>query len=301
MQHILQCPNCAQPFQVLAEQAGTHVHCPACQQIVAVPQQLPAGNQVDSAAETEKPQSAQGAGQQAASPRNICACPECQQPFGIVPEMLGTPVACPHCNATVTVQSEPEQELPTLPIEKPIKKKGGVQPKARPPKELPGSPAAASKSKSRWKGDKSADTELFAPGYLGEDRPHANGDGPSGKSRKNLTTSQFLVEDDRGENTELERKPVDHLLPPTFDVADPDSMQVKVFGDQQKVLLPDGQGGVKKVDSRLLRVKHGGQDFHLTNSTSAEKAQRRLIINIVTVAILMVLLVLIFFWLRKIV
>lgn len=61
-----------------------------------------------------------------------------------------------------------------------------------------------------------------------------------------------------------------------------------------KVILPDGQGGMAQVDNRVLRVKHGQREVSLVSMTPKEKARKRLIQNIITIAIGIVVLAIAF-------
>ncbi len=80
-------------------------------------------------------------------------------------------------------------------------------------------------------------------------------------------------------------EPIDHLLPPRFDVLDPTQMAIKSSKNQFKVLLPDGKGGMAEVDQRIVRVEHEGERVSLVKMTPEQKARRRLIQNIIAIII----------------
>ena len=77
---------------------------------------------------------------------------------------------------------------------------------------------------------------------------------------------------------------------------DPEQLAFRNDKDQHKVLLPDGDGGTAQIDNRVLRVEHGGEQVSLVALTPAQKKQKRLIQNIVVLAIATGILVLVF-WL----
>ncbi len=78
---------------------------------------------------------------------------------------------------------------------------------------------------------------------------------------------------------------IDHWLPPRFDVLDPSRMRLKTGKGQFQVILPDGNGGMKQIDQRLVRVEHEGTQVALVAMTEKEKKRRRLIQNIVAIVI----------------
>ena len=78
--------------------------------------------------------------------------------------------------------------------------------------------------------------------------------------------------------------PIDHLLPPRFDVLDPTRIS-QAGQDQFKVVLPDGKGGIAQLDNRVLRVEHDGEKVALRMLTEKQKQRRRLIQNIIAILI----------------
>jgi hypothetical protein len=92
--------------------------------------------------------------------------------------------------------------------------------------------------------------------------------------------------------------PIDHLLPPRFDVLDPARMRLNMGQDQFKVFLPDGKGGTKQFDRRLMRVEHDGEKVELVAMTEKQRQRRRLIQNIIAVIIGIIILTIAFSLLR---
>ncbi len=86
------------------------------------------------------------------------------------------------------------------------------------------------------------------------------------------------------------RAAIDHLLPPRFDVLDPSRLKMSREESEFKVLLPDGDGGTKQVDNRVVRVSHAGEQVSLVASSDKEKSRRRMIQNIIAILIGVVIL-----------
>lgn len=86
------------------------------------------------------------------------------------------------------------------------------------------------------------------------------------------------------------RASIDHLLPRRFDVLDPSRLKMSREESEFKVLLPDGDGGTKQVDNRVVRVSHAGEKVSLIATSDKEKSRRRLIQNVVAILIGIVIL-----------
>ena len=309
MSHILQCPTCSQRFQVLADQAGTQASCPHCQNVIGIPAVL------------DTTQAEEPARQKSSDPPLVAECSECSGKIGCTESMIGRDVACPHCGKTTQVtpnaartkgkrEKKKERALPTTPV-KPRKRNpspASTEPSSNPAfNDSVGPPNQAEKprSRSRWKDAHSNDPDLYAPGHahdsnedtiISEGALAAGSDGatkPGGAMPQG--TSQILDES----KPVWTKRNVDHLLPPRFDVLDPDELHFKIADDEHKVVLPDGKGGLQQVDNRMIRVRIGGEEVHLKTSTDEEKARRRLISNLTTISMLMLILVIVFFLLRK--
>ena len=81
------------------------------------------------------------------------------------------------------------------------------------------------------------------------------------------------------------RDSIAHLLPPRFDVLDPSRLKMSREESEFKVLLPDGDGGTKQVDNRVVRVSHAGEQVSLVASSDKEKSRRRMVQNVIAILI----------------
>ena len=88
------------------------------------------------------------------------------------------------------------------------------------------------------------------------------------------------------------------LLPPRFEVSDPTEIE-GIELDTNKVLLPDGQGGMQQLDRRVVQVEHDGQKIPLVALTDRQKIQRRLIIHSTGVGLSIIILILAFWLLTR--
>lgn len=109
---------------------------------------------------------------------------------------------------------------------------------------------------------------------------------------------ETLAPDDQRPDAIDQSGPIDHLLPLRFDVLDPTRMRFDKGKDQFKVLLPDGEGGTKQFDQRLLRVKHEGEHVALVAMTEQERQRRRLIQNVIAIVIGIIIMGIAFMLLR---
>jgi hypothetical protein len=115
---------------------------------------------------------------------------------------------------------------------------------------------------------------------------------PVEKAGQNVAVASAMgtQDDEPATNVEIDDdtnrpEPIDHLLPPRFDVLDPSQMRVKAGKAEFKVLLPDGKGGMAQVDQRIIRVEHDGERVSLVAMTPEQKSRRRFIQNIIAIII----------------
>ncbi len=103
---------------------------------------------------------------------------------------------------------------------------------------------------------------------------------------------------ENGENPEGE--PDDEMvsrLPGKFLADDPGYVDRSVNSKtSDKVLLPDGKGGVTSVSKNIVKIEHQGQTIELIALSPEEKRKRQFWINLVSI-LLGVCLVVLFFWL----
>lgn len=86
-------------------------------------------------------------------------------------------------------------------------------------------------------------------------------------------------------------------LPPKFLADDPDFVDFSLGGrHNQKILLPDGSGGVTSVQQNIVKIQHKGKTIELVALSPDEKRKRQLWINTASIG-LGILLMVLFFWL----
>ena len=279
---VFGCPSCQQPFQVLADQAGQIVQCPGCAQSVEIPATAFSHHETLPESQATVPS------------QMVSTCDQCHGQFGVTEEMFGTQVACPHCRQATQIQ-DPFVEVPVIKIELIDKSNNANAPKAKNEK---------SETIERRK-------EAFEP-LTAKDTPEKpsvadllppTNDSVDSKVQKNQASSATTDAQlsDRGESTkekshEEERAPVDDLLPPRFEVADPTRIRVGSLPDN-KILLPDGEGGLKQVDQRIVQVEHRGQKVSLVALTPKQRIRRRIITNMIAILIGIAILWMAFMWL----
>jgi hypothetical protein len=80
-------------------------------------------------------------------------------------------------------------------------------------------------------------------------------------------------------------------------VEDPTASEINVARTyDDEVWLPDGAGGFQRVDSRVIRIRHGGQSVALIAPNTRQRLRRRRRQNAVAI-ITGVIILLIVFWL----
>lgn len=91
--------------------------------------------------------------------------------------------------------------------------------------------------------------------------------------------------------------PIDAMLPPKFTAIDPDEIRMQSASgskDEHKVILPDGDGGYKRVDSRVVHVQREGEKIQLYASSKDQKERRRWIQNVLAIIFGIIILALAF-------
>jgi hypothetical protein len=179
----------------------------------------------------------------------VFSCPECANQFGITEDLYGKQVGCPHCHATVVIHDS-ESTPPQIEVSR-----------TRVKIDVAGaSDSAAEKIRVAALSGVSQIVVDSAPKQPPEDQDVTDGAG----SESAELAEKFVPQN------------IDHLLPPRFDVIDPEQLALRSrrSADRQ-VILPDGQGGLKKVDDRIVRVKHGAEEIKLVALSPAELRRRR--------------------------
>ena len=92
---------------------------------------------------------------------------------------------------------------------------------------------------------------------------------------------------------------VDRRLPPRFTVDDPDEEEwqykpnLPAIGEYE-VILPDGDGGYQRIDSRVVHVERNGEILELKAPTKESRAFNRMIQNVFSIGLGILILILAF-------
>ena len=103
----------------------------------------------------------------------------------------------------------------------------------------------------------------------------------------NVTAASHQVSGDIAVVADMGRsvESIAHLLPPTFDVYDPERLNVTVSRDDNKVILPGADGGTTRIDKRIVHVDHGGEKVSLVVLSPEQRERRRMIQNLIVIGI----------------
>jgi hypothetical protein len=96
-----------------------------------------------------------------------------------------------------------------------------------------------------------------------------------------------------------ERSETRKLLPPMFLVDDPDDRRFENNSTGNLIILPDGQGGVRTIDDRIVHIDFGGQSFPLRSLPQASRRRRRFITNMIAVTLCLLFLILAFYYFAR--
>ena len=111
------------------------------------------------------------------------------------------------------------------------------------------------------------------------------------------------VVDEGPDEAEMERVRLESVLsklPRKFLADDPDFVDHRVSRNQhEKVLLPDGGGGVQSVDGNIVRIKHKGQMIELVALSPEQRQKRQRLVNLVSIVLGAVFLLLFFLWFSR--
>ena len=321
MSVVFQCPACSSSFRVALEHAGQLVKCPSCEEAVSIPKDL---GQTTSQATPSK-----SAG--------VTRCPSCNGEFRVSEKYKNQPVACPHCNATVTPsgkgsspteadmfapghRSNPQPEKPTIQVRTGKKKKSGKAPVKislpKPPSVTPPAPAEPTPQPSlpkpvtlpkpdvSQKRKPKPAAEVAPPKASKSKTPPKVTEPPKPAFKKKPatpppTTSESASEHDSTKKAANETEPqtaitsdppnsisIAHRLPPKFTAVDPDDPFAAASREEDhKVILPDGDGGFQRIDSRVVHVERDGKKLQLYSAPKEKKERRRFLQNILAILI----------------
>lgn len=297
------CPSCGGQFGVTVDMNGQHVGCPHCHANVLIqspnsPQELEAPVIITDLAQSKKKKKKDQRWKSPAKPSGIKGggASGVGKPkggsVGPVPKAGGTeglkPASDNSGDPTKQKQTGGQNIADDLlpPPQKPVKtssKEGSVD-RDPPSKTDAVRPRTDRNTKTPASATRTGiGDETCVDVEFGEDQDHEPG----------------VVVDSEASYPDEGEQPIsiDHLLPPRFDVLDPLRMRPRNSGnDQYKVFLPDGDGGTKLVDQRLVRVEHEGSQVSLRAMTEKEKQRRRWIQNLIAIVIGIIIMA-IAFWL----
>jgi len=196
----------------------------------------------------------------------VFACPHCAGQFGIDASMYGEELTCPHCGELVAIGETPQQSIapPVVDTESESQSPGEVAGSEEPMFEAVGEsehvePAAEEKRHETESEDDSASTD-----------------------------EESEAEEEMPAAPVFQQQPVDHLLPPRFDVPDPVRFPSRVGSDA--VILPDGAGGYQSVDANIVTITHNGEVYQLKRLTPDQRRRRKLIHNSIAICVAVVLI-----------
>ncbi len=337
MNQVFGCPGCQQPFQVEAQQAGQVVQCPACAIQVEIPANAfetasppPSKPQVFAC-----PACAGQFGITADMNGKRVGCPHCQTAVLIeIPELIVVSSETPVINTSAAKQSSTKTKAKSNPRWKKKVKDSKPSPELPVPglKDAPDKPETSQTIQPKRRSESKAASDLVPPltrpplktsspaqvstqGKKNSPAPIEsqvveaevvdaevipNSEVPAAAGTENESPEPDSCSEIEVETPELanQPEPIDHLLPPLFNVLDPSRMRGKAGTEQFQVVLPDGKGGMQQVDNRVVRVEHGGEKVSLVTMTQKEKSRRRLIQNIIAIVIGIIVLGVAFWLLR---
>ena len=262
------CIHCQLPFGITAEMYGSQVACPHCQRVVEISN--PTNKVLPIEIDTRKNvKYSKLVAREAGKSSRQAAKSSC---FDVISDLKK--------------RFSKEQEHSRAGSEKPVPKEKSTDNRddansnLNPSNSAPG--AQPRETTARFQSKKSID-DLLPPTV----KPDTAGDGHSpGRSdgkdevRQNPKTGATAT----NEAVDPQPEPVDHLLPPKFEAADPALVRVG-RASEFKILLPDGDGGVQQIDQRIVTIEHAGEKVSLVALTPQQRNRRRMIAN--TIAILL--------------
>lgn len=253
MPQIFGCPNCQNPFQVPDDAAGQAFQCPNCHSTVEVP----------AAEEPSPPPSTE---------TEIFACPYCTGRFGIDASMYGQQLACPHCKELV--------EIGEAPTEAP-------KPSAPQPDSALDFPVVNDSVREETQFESIVTTRESAT-EPDEEQNAESENSFEGDDQSAPRPSEEVEEPIPPPEPVFEPQPVDHILPPRFDVPDPARFPSRLGAAE--VILPDGEGGYQSVDANIVTITHNGEVYHLKRLTPEQRRRRNTIHNSIAIAIAVLLI-----------
>jgi DNA-directed RNA polymerase subunit RPC12/RpoP len=228
----------------------------------------------------------------------VFGCPSCQQPFQVLAEQAGQIVQCPTCAQPVEIpDSAFTAEIPSgsigvastaayrAAVPEMVSKCDHCQLQFGITAEMFGTQVACPHCQQAVEIQEPMEG-LLPPTIARHDSSGANASEEQAitggeRSKKEPIEPAKPV---KGKASDNQPDPIDHLLPPRFDVADPTRIRVH-NAPNFKILLPDGAGGLKQIDQRIVRVEHDGQKVSLVALTPQQRMRRRIITNAIAILV----------------
>ncbi len=319
-----QCPDCSSSFQIMPKHAGRLVSCPNCKQSVLIPKsetkQNPAPAKTRPSA-FKCPQCNNKFGITESMSNSKVACPHCNAHVQIGANKQTEP------QTDLYAPGIPTNTKPGEPLAIRTEKK-----KARPKKEIslpnPHATATSTSQSATAKPPRSPKGKSL-PAPAAPDRKSGPPKQPvfdeidSGQSKSSSATSQSppidtakasTKKDDASTTISVSQStvpgppsvksgtdkltcPIDCRLPPKFTAVDPDEkVQGNLRGENDhNVILPDGEGGFQRIDSRVVHVERDGKKVQLYSAPKEKKERKRFLQNILAIGIGIALLAIAFY------
>ena len=276
---VFQCPHCTGQFGVTAANDGQQVACPHCQKAVQIqltkpePETTTESEEIvirsTSKAKTNKKQNAEDPSELFAPSSKKKKTPSKKKP-------------------QKSAKPPSNKRDPKRPTDSNIDRDKPSSPSPKSGKDQPAGNQSGSKQNTEQKQPlemtRRAESSQTSPAPT-QSTPTQSAEPTSPKSSTATVDEQpvFVQPDQEAESPNQES--IAHLLPPKFDVLDPENLNFSSTNSQNKIVLPDGKGGTAQLDQRVLRVEHGGQQVSLVALTPQQKRRKRLIQNCVMIVI----------------
>ena len=100
--------------------------------------------------------------------------------------------------------------------------------------------------------------------------------------------------------TETTLPSIEHRLPPKFTAVDPGELlhSSSTRSEEHKVILPDGEGGYKQIDGRVVHVDREGEMVQLFSAPKEQREKKRTIQNLIAIVVGIIILG-VAFWLLQ--
>ena len=261
-QQIFACVHCQGQFGITPDMYGFQVACPHCQQTLEI--------QDPTASEPESPKIEINTGS-----RNSAKSKSKKLPI------QETPLQTTSENAELFAPGFPANTSTAK------KKRETKKPAPKKPSTQPNTPALSGTTSPKANEDIRPDEKSrLNPRRrtTNESKSSNPAENPTDRSGSNQEVATEAEAESKADPNQFVPESVAHLLPPTFDVFDPTQIRIK-SKDEHTIAVPDGKGGAKQLDQRVLRVEHQGEKVTLVAMSARQKFRRRLISNVLAILI----------------